>query len=349
MITAGNQQSARHECATHCCRESCFADKCSKCPYAQTWHADAMLQISKFEVVMEKFHPKNLLHEDFSADRNPLYLQSSFDNVEVVISEDTCRNPDCKRQTRRSGNGKGKPKTCALVKSLNEDANVNLDKRGNGFICKIILAVRVCEVSALRRVQEELCYSCGVEIKVVAVYRNDVKNAAGSKSFTSERLDSSCLNVSDFLSEFKLQRKTAALKLVKTSLCWSQFLYAGCFYVITETVPNEKSSRIFQNGNLQALINVSSDMLLERICWCEKCGLAPSKDAQRSLEIVKAFDELKDDFLKTDRLYTVESVLSDSCMGHEGDKSLTKPRYKCIVFSDNFTDPVLFCCRKLCF
>jgi len=38
---------------------------------------------------------------------------------------------------------------------------------------------------------------------------------------------------------------------------------------------------------------------------------------------VKALDELKDDFLKTDRLQTVDAVLSDaSCKGDEGDKSL---------------------------
>ena len=349
MIAAGDQQSTGHDCTTHCCKESCFDDKCARCPYAQTWHTDAMLQISKFEVVLETFHPRNLLHEDFSADRNRLYLQFSFDNVEIVISKDTCRKPDCKRKTRRSGNGKGNSKTCALVKTLNEEANATLDKSVNGFMCKIIFAVRICEVAALRRVQEELCYPCGVEIKVVAVYRNDVEKAAGNKSFASERIDSSCLNISDFLSEFKLQSKTAALRLVKRNLCWSQFLHAGCFYVITETVPNEKSSRILQNGNLQALINVSSDMLLERICWCKRCSLAPSKDAVNSMEIVKALDELKDDFLKTDRLQTVDAVLSDaSCKGDEGDKSL-EPRYKCIVFFNNFTDTVLFCSRTLCF
>ena len=350
MIAAGAvQQSTGHDCATHCCKESCFEDKCSRCPYAQTWNTDAMLLINKFEVVVETFHPRNVLHEDFSAGRNRLYLQFSFDNVETMISKDTWRKPDCERQTTFSGNRKGKSKRCALVKDLNEEANASLDKRGNGFMCNIIFAVRICEVSALRRVQEELCYPCGVEIKVVAVYSNDIQKATGNKSFTSERIDSSCLNIFEFLSEFKLQRKTAALKLVKRNLCWSQFLHAGCFYVITETVPNEKSSRILENGDLQALINVSSDMLLERICWCEKCRLVPSKDAQRSREIVKALDELKNDFLKTDRLHTVDTVLSDaSCKGDEGDKSL-KPRYKCFVFFNNFTETVLFCGRNLCF
>ena len=318
MIAAGDQQSTGSDCATHCCRES-------TCPYAQTWHTDALLQINKFEVVLETFHPKNLLHEDFSPDRNRLYLQFSFDNVEIVISKDTCRKPDCKRQTKRSGNGKGKSNMCALVKGLNEEANVSLERRGNGFMCKIIFAVRICEVAALRRVREELCYPCGVEIKVVAVYRNDFQNATRNKSFTLERIDSSCSNMSDFLSEFKLQRKTAALKLVKRNLCWAQFLHAGCFYVITETIPDEKRSRILQNGSIQALINVSSDMMLERICWCERCSLAPAKDSQNSVEIVKALDELKDDFLKSDGLHTVDTVLSDaSCKGDEGDK----PRYK---------------------
>lgn len=322
MIAAGDQQSTGHDCARHCCKESCFDGKCSSCPYAQTWHTDAMLQINKFEVVLETFHPRNLLHEDFSADRNRLYLQFSFNNVETMISKPDCKQQS-KQQTTFSGNGKEKSK------GLNVEANASLDKRGNGFMCKIIFAVRICEVAALRRVQEELCYPCGVEIKIVALYRNDVQKSTGNKSFTSERIDSSCLNISEFLSVFKLQGKTAALKLVQRNLCWSQFLHAGCFYVITETVPDEKSSRILQNGNLQALISVSSDMLLERICWCEKCGLAPSKDAQRSREIVKALDELKNDFLKTDRLHTVDTVLSDaSYKGDEGDKSL-KPRYKC--------------------
>lgn len=325
MIAAADRQSKEHDCASHCCRETRFDDKCSTCPYAQTWHSDALLQINKFEVVMETFHPRNLLHEDFSADRNRLYLQFSFDNAEILISKDTFRKPDFKRQTRSSGNGKEKSKTCAFVKGLNEEANASLDKRKFGFMCKIIFAVRICEVAALRRVQEELCYPCGVEIKVVAVYRNEIQNATGNKSF------SSYLNVSDFLSEFKLQRKTAALKLVKKNLCWSQFLHAGCFYVITETVPNEKSSRILQNGNLQTLINVTCDMLLDRICWCERCSIAPSEGAEYSMEIFKALDELKDDFLKTDRLHTVDTVLGEaSCREDECGNSL-KARYECII------------------
>lgn len=342
MIAAGDQQSTRHDCATHCCREWSFDDKCSRCPYSQTWQTDAMVQINKFEVVMETFHSRNLLHDDFSADGNRLYLQFSFANAEIVISKDTCRKPDCKRQTRCSGKGKEKSTTCAMVKSLNDEPNASLDKRSNGFMCKIIFIVRICEVAALRRVKEELCYPCGVEIKVVAVYSNEIKKAAENKSFTAERIDSSCLNISDFLSELKVQRKTVALKLVKRNLCWSQFLHAGCFYVITETVPNEKSSRILQNGNLQALINVSSDMLLERICWCERCGLALSKDAENSTEIVKALDELKDDFLKTDRLHTVDTVLSDaSCKEDECDNSL-KPRYECIVVLNNLLPQCYF-------
>lgn len=44
------------------------------------------------------------------------------------------------------GNGKEK------FKGLNVEVNVSLDKRGNGFMCKIIFVVRICEVVVLRRV-----------------------------------------------------------------------------------------------------------------------------------------------------------------------------------------------------
>lgn len=301
MIAAADQQSTRHDCITHCCRKLSVEGKCPSCPYAQTWHTDTMIQINKFEVVMEKFQSKNLTHEDFAGDR--IYLQFSFDNAEIIISKDTCRKRDCEGQTRCSGTGK-ESKICAK----DEDANTSLDKGSKGFMCKIIFIVRNCEVATLRRVKEELCYPCGVEIKVVAVYRSEFQKAADTG--------------------FKLQRKTAALKLVKKSLCWFQFLHPGCFYIITETAPNEKCSRIIQDGNLHSLINVSSDMLLERICWCQSCRLALFTDAENKREIVEALDELKDDFLKNDSLDTVDSVLSNaSCeKKDQHDKSL-KPRY----------------------
>lgn len=322
MIAAADQQSTGHDCTADCCKLS-VDSKYPSCPFAQTWHTDAMIQINKFEVVMEKFQSRNLVHEDFAGNENRIYLQFSFDNAEILISKDTYRKPSCEGQMNCSGTGKEKSKICIK----DEDANASLDKASNGFMCKIIFIVRNCEVATLRRVKEELCYPCGVEIKVVAVYRNEIQKAAENKGLTSERMGPCSLNNSNFLSGFKLQRKTVALKLVKRSLCWSQFLHPGCFYVITETVANEKSSRILQDGNIQSLINVSSDMLLERICWCQSCGLASLTDVVNNTEIVQAFDEVKDDFLKNDSLDTVDTVLSNaSCEKDECDKSL-KPRY----------------------
>ncbi|XP_078362482.1 CST complex subunit CTC1-like isoform X2 [Oculina patagonica] len=319
MIAAADQQATEHDCATDCCRKLSVDSKCPSCPFAQTWHTDAMIQINKFEVVMENFQSRNLVHEDFAENKNRIYLQFSFDNAEILISKDTCRKPDCDGQMKCSATGEEKSKNHAK----DEGANASLDKASNGFMCKIIFIVRNCEVATLRRVKEELCYPCGVEIKVVAVYRNETQKAAENKGLTSERTCSCSLNNSTFLSGFKLQRKTVALKLVKRSLCWSQFLHPGCFYVITETVANENCSRVLQDGNIQSLINVSSDMLLERICWCQNCGLASLKDAENNTEIVQAFDGLKDDFLKNDSLDTVDTVLSNaSCKKDGGDKSL---------------------------
>lgn len=328
MMAASDQQSNTvHDCTTDCCKKLTVGGNSGSCPFSQTWHANALIQINKFEVVMEKFQSRNLVHEDFAGEENRIYVQFSFDNVEILISKDTYSKRDCKGQLRFPETENENSKDC----TKDEGAHTSLEKESNGFVCRIIFIVRNCEVATLRRMKEELCYPCGVEIKIVAVYRNKIPMASESKGLTTEQTSSSSIKNSTFLSGFKLQSKFAALKLVKKSLCWSQFLHPGCFYVITETVPNEKSSRISQDGDLHSLINVSSDMLLERICLCESCSLALLTDAENNKEIVQALEKLREDFLKNDSLDTVDTVLSNaSCEKGEGGKSL-KPRYEQVL------------------
>lgn len=344
MIAASDQQStAVHDCTTDCCKKLSVSGNSRSCPFSQTWHTNAMIQINKFEVVMEKFQSRNLVHEDFAGEENRIYVQFSFDNVEILISKDTYSKRDCKGQLRCPGTENENSKDCPN----HEGAHTSLGSESNEFVCRIIFMVRNCEVATLRRMKEELCYPCGVEIKIVAVHRNKIHKAAESKGLTSEQTSSSSINNSNFLSGFKLHSKTAALKLVKKSLCWSQFLHPGCFYVITETVPNEKSSRISQDGDLHSLINVSSDMLLERICLCQSCSLALLTDAENNKAIVQALEQLREDFLKNDSLDTVDTVLSNASGERgEGGKSM-KPRYKRGIILNLLYFPVGSCVSTL--
>ena len=286
-----------------------------------------MIQINKFEVVMEKFQLKSLIREDFDGDGNRIYLQFSFDDAEILIPKDNTK------ANRYSGKRKDKSEAGTKDVSLCKELNGSLEKKSDWFICKIIFMVRNCEVAILRRIKDELCYPCGVEIKIVAVYRNDIQEASVNNSETSERVVPCSSKVSKFLSDFKLQTKSAALKLVKKSLSLAHFLHPGCFYVLTETVPDEKHSRLFQNGDLQVLISVSSDMLLERICWSESRGLESWKETGHNADIIKALDELKNDFLKNDKLQSVDTALSDSTCKKSGNEKSLQQRCEWLVSS----------------
>lgn len=278
-----------------------------------------MIQISKFELITEKFRSSDLSQASLSEGRSRTYLEFSFENAKILISKDTCN------QLEKGGSGRKKETDESVDQGLK---NVT-DGKGREFMCKILFMVRNCELPTLRKLKEEVCYPCGVEIKIVAVQKSDVENVtAGSKSTSSERGDS-CPSSCFSLSEFQLQRKNSALKLEKKSLCWSRFLHPGCFYVITEKVPDEASSWIFRNGNLELLISVSSNMELERICWCESCRLvALSTDTRNSKEIGKVLDDLKEDFLRNDQLCTVDSILSDTAGQQEESENSMQPRYE---------------------
>ncbi|KAJ7385466.1 CST complex subunit ctc1 [Desmophyllum pertusum] len=148
MIAPGGQQSTGHDCTTDCCKKESNNGKSSNCPYAQTWHSDAMVQINTFEVVMEKFQSKNLVHEDFAGDTNRIYLQFSFDNAEILIpAKDTCRIEDCERQKNCSGKRKENSESSAKFERLDKDLNASLDKKSNGFMCKIF---SWCETARLQ-------------------------------------------------------------------------------------------------------------------------------------------------------------------------------------------------------
>ena len=329
MIAPAGHLSAGHDCARSCCKIPSVKVESSNCPYTQAWHSGAMIQITKFEVAIEKFQSSNPVQENFTEDGNRTYLQFSFDNAEILIPKDTSKKADSQSKSRNFGNKKEKTETCGKDASTDTGLNEICDGKNNGFMCKVMFMVRNCEVPTLRKVKEELCFPCGVEIKIVAVHRNDIQKVIAKKgSSSSERnvcYSSSSCNV---LSDFQLQRKNAALKLVKKSLCWSQALHPGCFYVITETVPNEASSRILKNGQLEPLINVSSDMQLERVCWCDSCRIAAiSRDTENRAEIVKALDELKDDFLRNDNLCAVDTVLSDTVGDKDESENSLQPRY----------------------
>ena len=312
MIASADQHFEGHDCARNCCQRSSGEDEKSwNCPYMQTWHVDAMIQINTFEVVIEKFQPSNIVEGNLGEDTTRTYLQFSFGNAKILMPKGACKTADrdSKRGKGNSENKKEKSEICVMDEYLDQELNQICDGKSDLSMCKILFMVRNCEVPTLRKVKEELCYPCGVEIKIVAVHRSEIQKAVANDSSISEGTSSTC----NFLSNFQLQRKNAALKLVKRSLCWSQALHPGSFYVITETVPNEASSRILKVGNLEPLINVSGDMQLERICCCESCGKAAlSKNTSNIAEIVQALDELKEDFLRNDKLSSVDNVLGDT-------------------------------------
>lgn len=311
MIAPADQHFEGHDYARNCCkRSSVEAEESWNCPYVQTWHVDAMIQINVFEIVIEKFQPSNIVEGNLAEDATRTYVQFSFDNAKLLMPKGVYKAADSKREKTNSENKKEKSKICAKDDYLGQELNQICDGKSDEFMCKILFMARNCEVPTLRKVKEELCYPCGVEIKIVAVHRSEIKKAEANVSSTSQRAVSYPSSTCNFLPDFQLQRKNAALKLVKRSLCWSQALHPGSFYVITETVPNEASSRILKVGNLEPLINVSTDMQLERVCLCQSCDIAAlSKNTEHSAEIVQALDELKEDFLRNDKLCSVDNVL----------------------------------------
>lgn len=324
IIAPVSQQSEGHDCARNCCRKLSSKEELLSCPYMQIWYSDAMIQINRFEVVMERFQSSTVVQENFTEDAKRVYLQFSFDNADILIPCDACRKTDSQREKSNAEKKKERTKNCKKVESTDKGLHEICEGKSNGFVCKIIFMVRNCEAPTLRKVKEDLCYPCGVEIKIVAVCRSEVQKGVGNKIAPSERNSVSC----NFLSDFQLQRKNAALKLVKRSLCWFQTLHPGCFYVITEIVPNEASSRILKDGQLETLINVSSDMQLERVCWCESCAIAAlSGGTERNAEIIKALDELKEDFWRNDKLCSVDAVLSDTACQKDESKNSLQPRY----------------------
>lgn len=277
------------------------------------WHLDALIQINKFEVVIEKFQPSNTFQGNFTENSNRIYLQFSLESEEILIPEGADKKVDSQSEKRKSDNKKEKSKIFKKDECLDKQVDEICDRKSGGFMCKMLFMVRNCEAPTIRKVKEDLCFPCGVEIKIVAVHRSDVQNTPANSSSFSRRSVSCSSGAFDFPSDFKLWRKNAALKLVKKRLCWSQVLYPGCFYVITETVPNEASSRILKDDDLEPLINVSSAMELERVCWCKRCGITRlSKNTKCYAEIVKALDEMQDDFFRNDKLYSVDTVLGDT-------------------------------------
>ena len=324
MVAPAGRHTAGHDCARNCCKKASTKEEPLNCPYDQIWHSNAMIQIKRFEVVMEKFQASNFVQENFNEGTNRTYLQFSFDNTEVLISKDTCS------QREKENSEKKKEKTeIGKDETAEKELTEVSDGKKYGFMCKIMFMVRNCEVPLLRKVREELCYPCGVEVKIVAVRRSDAQCVTPkNRSSTSER-NASCSSSSyNFLSDFQLQRKSGALKLAKNSLCWSQYLHPGCFYVITETVSNEASSRMLRDGNLEPLINVSSDMELEKVCWCESCGvISSSRDTENSADIGKVLKGLKADFLKNDKLCSVDDILNDVVGQKQGSENSLQPRY----------------------
>ena len=308
-------------CAKDCCKRlvSMGAEKSStSCPSTQIWHLDALIQINKFEVVIEKFQTNNCVLDNLVADSTRRYLQFSFDDVEVLISKDADKKADSRHDKRNVGSKKEKSETCIKSEELDE----KLD--GNAFICKILFMVRNCEVPTLRRMKDELCFPCGVEVRIVAVRSSKTQEGAVSKSHCASEESTLCSSESNkFLSGFKLQSKDAALKLVKRNLVWSHALHPGCFYVITETVSNEACSRILKDGVLEPLISVNSAMQLDRVCWCENCALTGKPvDIDSNAEIVQTLNSLKEDFFRYDMLCCVDSVLTDSAL-QKGEKEST--------------------------
>lgn len=318
MIASKDEKLTEHDCTKHCCQKSVVDDQCSRCPYSQIWSVNAAIQINMFEVVMEKFHSRGLVQEDLGEDRNRLYVQFSFDDTETLIPKD--KGKANKYYGKRTNTFEAGTKDASLERELNR----NLESKSDCFICKVIFMVRNCEVAVLRRLREEVCYPCGVEIKVVAVCKRRTQDMS-----ETEKAVPCCSNFTQFLSDFKLQKKNAALKLERKSLYLAHVLHPGCFYVLTETILDEKQSHLIQNGDVEVLISVSSDMLLERICWCESCDFNSPKKTESSCDIIKALNGLKEDFLKKDTLLSVDSVLGEGTFtGVNGNEKSLKQRYK---------------------
>lgn len=311
IVAPAYQKSGGHDCTRNCCRKFSTQEECSVCPYMHMWHLDALIQINKFEVVIEKFQPSNTFQGNFTENSTRLYLQFSLESEEILIPEGADKKVDSEK--RKSDNKKEKSKIFKKDECLDKQVDEICDRKSEGFMCKMLFMVRNCEAPTIRKVKEDLCFPCGVEIKIVAVHRSDVQNAPANNSSFSLRSVSCSSGAFDFPSDFKLWRKNAALKLVKKRLYWSQVLYPGCFYVITETVPNEASSRILKDDDLEPLINVSSAMELERVCWCERCGITRlSENTKCYAEIVKALDEMQDDFFRNDKLCSVDIILGET-------------------------------------
>lgn len=319
MIAPKDENPTEHDCAKNCCEKATIKEQCSRCPFSQTRSLSAMIQINKFEVVVEKFHSRGLVQEDLDRDRNRLYVQFSFDDTEILIPKHESKvEKYCTKRTNRFEAG-------TTDANLERELNGNLESKSDCFVCKVIFMVRNCEVPMLRRLREEVCYPCGVEIKVVAVYKSITQDVSVTNDETSEEVLPCGSNLPKLLSDFKLQEKNAALKLEKKSLYLAHVLHPGCFYVMTEIVPDEKQSRLIQNGDLQVLISVSSDVLLERICWCERCDSNSPKETESSCDIIKALTDLKEDFLKNDTLLSVDSVLGEGTLtGVTGNETSLK-------------------------
>ena len=317
MVAPTDLHTQGHMCARECCKGLFRVGEASRCPCMQTWHLNALIQINKFEVVIEKFKPSNYFQELFATDTTRKYLQFSFDNADILVPKDVDKRLGKRNFELKKEEGETSIRREGMDKELDNHT----------FICKILFMVRNCEVPALRKVKDELCYPCGVEIKIVAVHRSEIQKGTGNSHCTTEENTSCCLTSGVFLSGFKLESKNAALKLVKRSLRWSRVLYPGCFFVITETVPNQASSRILKNGILDSLINVSSDMQLNRVCLCESCGHAgKSGDVENNKEIVQALNQLREDFFRNDSLCCVDTVLSDSSLQKETAPKQTRYR-----------------------
>lgn len=58
--------------------------------------------------------------------------------------------------------------------SLEREFNRNFESKSDCFICKVIFMVRNCEVVVFWWLREEVCYFCGVEIKVVVVCKRRI-------------------------------------------------------------------------------------------------------------------------------------------------------------------------------
>ena len=276
-----------------------------------------MVQIKTFQIILEKFQSSCSAYDDSAEEGIRIYVQFSFDEVEILIAGDSNLAMNSQSNIRPTKLREENFQVTSSEDGRMLNAPEGTDARTNKFACSFLFIVRNCKVPTLRKLKEELSYLCAIEVKVIGM------NSSFISSGTSQHQQSSC----SFLAEFILQKRNVTLRLANKTLFWSQVLRQGCFYIITERVTDEGSSRILTGGNLKPVIEVDSKMSLTRVCFCSQCRVTPPRVADNT-EFLQALEEARKWFANGEEMHCVDDVLSvETCEKGERNHSVQR-RYR---------------------